>query len=61
MHKLFLVSLFGLLALTSSDGQTPAPLLMQPVTSAPAAVATPIATSATNATDSKDMMELLQT
>lgn len=60
MRALFLVSLVGLFALSSSSAQTPAPVLMQPVTAAPATVATPAPTSVTNATDSKDMMQLLQ-
>ena len=61
MRALFLVSLVGLFALSSSSAQTPAPLLMQPVTTTPATVATARPAASTGvAADSKGMMELLQ-
>ncbi|HEY2799268.1 MAG TPA: hypothetical protein VGI85_01640 [Chthoniobacterales bacterium] len=61
MRALFLVSLFAFFALASSNAQSPAPVLMRPVTSAPAAVATSRPASSTGiAADSKETMELLQ-
>ncbi|MDQ3546422.1 MAG: hypothetical protein M3429_07900 [Verrucomicrobiota bacterium] len=40
---LFSALIFGLLSLTASQAQTPAPVIIQAVTPAPAAVAAPVA------------------
>ncbi len=52
--------LIALLTIASLDAQTPAPVIVQAATHAPAAPATPPPAAATAAADTKNLMQLLQ-
>ena len=52
--------MIAVLAIASLEAQTPAPVIVQAASSAPAGLAASRAASSTAAADSKDMMQLLQ-
>ncbi len=57
---LFVALTLGTLAISSIDGQSPAPVIIQAVTPAPGAPTAVAPAPATPAADSKEMMQLLQ-